>query len=587
MDRSEGTWGPRRGVVWIKLLVGLVAVVGVGGAGYALLSGSTAAGPMPGTAELARASVIDFEMTVTATGDLRAKNQHEIRSELESPSTIAEVIDEGTTVKKGDLLVRLNADELVAEVEEEQLRVESARNELIAAENDYEIQVSENESSVRKAKLALQLAQLALAQYQEGDVEKTSTDLTQKIDSAQRNLDRLEKKHEQNLGLAAKGFISSDELERGRIELEEARARLKIAELDLEIFKEYQHPRDLEQKRSDVAEAEAELDRVERENSIQLASKEAARVNAQRQLGIREQRLEKDQKQLDACTIRAPRAGLVVYGTSTRPSWYFDNEGPLQIGRQVHPNELLLVLPDTSEMVAEVRVPESIAGRVEPGQQARVKVDALGGERFSGVVQSKGVLAEQGGWRDPNSREYAVKIAIDSSSADGRLKPSMRCEAEILLGRVDDALSVPIQAVFRDGPVQFLYVPEGPKFDRVPVKVGRRSDTYAEILGGVEAGTQVLVRDPKPNEIMRDKWSPEELAAVGIEVGEDGQPRQSGRQAGRQWDKGGAEAGAEQAPEAETNAKADDSGDAAAVAPADTDSSTTTETVSTKESGEG
>jgi HlyD family secretion protein len=523
MSRRHGV-RQRSGRAWVKLVVGLVVIAGVGGAGYALLADSTVAGGAPSTAEIARTNVMDFDITVIATGDLRAKNQVEIRSQLESQSTIAEIIDEGSTVKEGDLLVRLNSEEFEAEVEEELLRVESAKSDLVAAENDYEIQVSENQSRLRKANLEVRLAQLALDQYQFGDVEKTITDLNQKIDKANRELDLLKKEHEQNIELEKRGFISSKELEQGLIELEEARASVKISDLNLSIFKDYQHPRDLEQKQSDVAEAKAELDRVERENEIQLVSKDASRINAKRQLAIREQRLAKEERQVAACTIKAPKSGLVVYGTSTRNSWR-DDETPLQIGRNIYPNELLIILPDTSEMIAEVSVPESVAGRVQAGQPARVKVDALGGETFQGSVVSKGVLAESGGFRDPNTREYTVRIAIDTSNSGNRLKPSMRCESEILLGRVDDTLAVPIQAVFREGPVQYVLTPKNGKYTRTPVKVGRRSDTYAEVTVGLSNGDPVLVRTPRPSELLQEPWNEQALAAVGVEIGEDGQPR--------------------------------------------------------------
>ena len=42
----------------------------------------------------------------------------------------------------------------------------------------------------------------------------------------------------------------------------------------------------------------------------------------------------------------------------------WDSEEPLQIGRNVYPNEELIILPDTSEMVAVVKIHESLGGTV-------------------------------------------------------------------------------------------------------------------------------------------------------------------------------------------------------------------------------
>ncbi|MBZ0171361.1 MAG: efflux RND transporter periplasmic adaptor subunit, partial [Phycisphaerales bacterium] len=139
-------------------------------------------------------------------------------------------------------------------------------------------------------------------------------------------------------------------------------------------------------------------------------------------------------------------------------------------------------------------------------------------------VESIGLLAEGGGWRDPNRREYTVRIAVDAGEHSERLKPSMRCQAEIILGSVQDAISVPVQAVFSEGPVQYVLIPAGPRFVRRPVQLGRRSDMYAEIVKGVEPGDRVLIREPLPGEVIEDPWATDLLTAAGYTLDEDGKP---------------------------------------------------------------
>jgi hypothetical protein len=191
----------------------------------------------------------------------------------------------------------------------------------------------------------------------------------------------------------------------------------------------------------------------------------------------------------------------------------------------VRPQEPLIVLPDTSVMIAAVKVHESLAGRVEEGQPATVKIDAIGGRVFTGVVESIGVMAEsQGRWMDPNRREYTVKIALQNVGDGVRLKPAMRCEATITLGRVENVVAVPLQAVFTDEMVRFVYVPRDGRYARVPVKIGRRSDTLAEIAAGLSPRERVLVREPSPGEVLREAWDAAALKLVGLEIGEDGKP---------------------------------------------------------------
>jgi HlyD family secretion protein len=285
----------------------------------------------------------------------------------------------------------------------------------------------------------------------------------------------------------------------------------------------YQKPKDEKTKKSDVEEAEAELSRVKQQATIQLAIKDADRVNRRRTLGLHEDKLAKLQRQIVAATVRAPQDGLVVYANSAGRNFFDDS--PFAVGRKVRPQEPLIVLPDTGEMVAAVRVHESLAGRIRPGQLAIVKIDAYAGRSFLGTVDSIGVMAEsQGRWSDPNRREYTVKIAMDETGPDVSLKPAMRCEAVITLGRVEDVLAVPLQAVFNDDMVRFVYAPRGSKYARVPVQVGRRSDTRAEIVAGVAEGERVLLREPAAGEIISAPWDESQLKLVGLKMSPDGKP---------------------------------------------------------------
>jgi len=527
-DSPSRTHAARAGRAVVAVVLSLIGVALVGGVALAVSGGLGSSGKKgAATAELARAEVMDFEISTTSSGELEARNQVEIRSKLESPATIVEVVPEGTRVKKGDVLVRLNADEIESKITEESLRVEQAKAELLAARNAYEIQLTENDSRLRQATLKLELAKLSLQQWIEGDDKQKRLTNELALDKGKRDLDRLKNKFEQSKMLIKEGFLSQDEYDMDEIRLKEAEAALEKADLQNNAYENYQRPKDEKSRNSDVQQAQSDLEVVKRKNEIEKASKDATLKNRERQLQIHETRLAKLEEQNRNTVITAPTDGLVVYATSLNSGrgWMmFNGDGPLQIGRRVNPNELLIALPDTSEMVASVRVHESLAGRIKPGQPVSIRIEAVEGESFSGRVDSIGVLAESGGWRDPNLREYTVKISLDQSAAAGGLKPSMRCEAKIQLGTVQNALSVPIQAVFNDGPVRYVYTKRGSKFAKRPVKVGRRSELWAQILAGLEEGDTVLVREPAPAEVLGTPWNPAQLKLVGLHLNDEGQP---------------------------------------------------------------
>jgi hypothetical protein len=120
-------------------------------------------------------------------------------------------------------------------------------------------------------------------------------------------------------------------------------------------------------------------------------------------------------------------------------------------------------------------------------------------------------------------REYTIKIKIDAGDAIGAMKPTMRAEAEIVLGRVEDAMSVPIQAVLSEGMVRYVVMPaDGQLFKRVPIRLGRRSDRYAEVLAGVNEGDTVLMRNVQVSELVSRQWDPEQLKGVGLAMNAEG-----------------------------------------------------------------
>lgn len=508
-------------MLWV--LVALVLATIAGGIWHATRGSGGGKGSV-GTTDVVEAKKETFEVTTTASGELEAKNRVELRSRLERESLITQIIPEGTRAKKGDLLVQLNADAIQREINEEIARVESARADQVSAENNYTIQVNENDSRLRQAQLKVDLAELTLAQWLEGQVAMKRQENALAVERAGLEVDRIADKYLRSQELYRLEFLSRDEMDRDELSYIEAISKWNTSRLASEVYEQFEYPKDARSKQSDVDEARAELERVRLNNASQLASKEADRKNRQQQLTLREAQLAKLREQLESATIRAPQDGLVVYSTSLERMSWRSNDSPLQIGQQVYPNQLIIALPDTTEMVASVRVPEAIAGRIKPEMPATVKVDAAGGKSFQGTVQSISILAESGGWRDPNLREYTVKIALDTEGEHDTLKPAMRAEARITLGSVEEAVAVPIQGVFQDGPVRYVLRARGDgRFERIPVKMGRRSETRAEIVAGVSPGDRVLIRNPGAGEVVAGAWDTVQLKRAGYEVGENGQ----------------------------------------------------------------
>lgn len=444
-----------------------------------------------------------FDITVPASGELAAFNQIEIRNPIQGRAVITYIAPEGATVKRGEVLIRLADEEIRNSVKDAELNELTAQNAVTAAQKSLEIQISQNDSRLQQAQLKVELAELALEQWERGEVEAERQRLTLALEKAERELVRLTEKYEESAKLLEREFISKDEFKRDEIAKIEAEAQLLKAKLDREVYEQYQYKRDRKQKESDVQQAKDELERVRTQNEAELVKATDDLKTKEGQLEIRRSRLADLRKQLEGCVTVAPADGLVVYASSleTGGGMRGNNTSPPQVGTELRPNELVIILPDVSQMIAAVMVHESLAGRIKPGQQATVVPDSAQSTTLSGRVYNVGVLAQSGGWRDPNRRDYTVRIALENAGSLG-LKPSMRCKAEIFLDRVTDAQFVPIQAVFRETGRTSVYVAQGSGFVQKEVRIGRTSEIYAEVVEGLSLGDRVLLREPRATEII-------------------------------------------------------------------------------------
>jgi multidrug efflux pump subunit AcrA (membrane-fusion protein) len=118
MQQDGGKRRHRRGRVLIKALVAgaLVVVCGLGLLALAMPSSESSGAIAP--IDLARATVMTFDITTTCTGDLQARKQIELRSELDTDTTIVELVAEGSKVEQGELVIKLNGDQIKSQVYE-------------------------------------------------------------------------------------------------------------------------------------------------------------------------------------------------------------------------------------------------------------------------------------------------------------------------------------------------------------------------------------------------------------------------------------------------------------------------------------
>lgn len=158
-------------------------------------------------------------------------------------------------------------------------------------------------------------------------------------------------------------------------------------------------------------------------------------------------------------------------------------------GQPVEPDKVLAEILDLSEVYALARVPDHLAGRLKPGQKARISVAAAEGKVFEAELEHFGAIA------DPESG--TVEAAFHVANPELVLRPGMRAEFSIVVSKRSGVVSVPRSALQGDPAGRFVYVKDFDlphAFIKSPVVVGQINERAVEIVSGLLPADEVVTQ---------------------------------------------------------------------------------------------
>lgn len=148
---------------------------------------------------------------------------------------------------------------------------------------------------------------------------------------------------------------------------------------------------------------------------------------------------------------------------------------------------VLMQLADLRKMVAQTKINEVNIHRVQIGQPVFVRLDAIPGAEFKGVVTA---IAPQGEKED-SIVTYEVTIEIENE--DLSLRPMMTANVDIVTEELPDVIAIPLETLHSEQGDDVVYVQDGEAQVRRKVRVAFRTPTQAVITQGLEEGDRVIV----------------------------------------------------------------------------------------------
>lgn len=192
------------------------------------------------------------------------------------------------------------------------------------------------------------------------------------------------------------------------------------------------------------------------------------------------------QEVMEGFTVRAPAPGMVIY----EREW---NGRKKTEGSMVNSwDPTVATLPDLSKMESITYVNEIDVRNVAVGQPVIITFDADPTKQSTGTVTKVANVGEQ----RPNTDAKVFEVRITVAEADTTLRPGMTTGNAIETLREEDVLFVPLEALYSENGIPFVFEQSGGSVRKQEVVTGAMNDDEVVILDGLEEGDEVRLIPP-------------------------------------------------------------------------------------------
>jgi HlyD family secretion protein len=357
-------------------------------------------------------------------------------------------------VKKGEVICELDSASLRDQLVNQRITTESAK------------------ANFQNAKLTREVAEIAVKEYVEGIYIQDLQTVDGEIKLAESDLARSEDRVDWARRMYEKGYVSLATKVSEELSLKKANFTLEQSQSKRKVLTEYTKAKTIKELNSEVEKAKS--DELAKQATWELEKSKEAKL----------------EKQIAACTLKAPIDGLVVYANDPQRGWG-SNQPQIEEGATVRERQKIISIPDISLMQVNAKVHESQIDKITPQMKSLIRVDAFADQVLDGTVRDVAPLPDPGNFFSSDIKVYTTHIKIDTGLAG--LRPGMTAQVEILVNRLENILSVPVQAILQYNGKDHVTKKAGDGFVRVEVEVGATNEKYVQINKGLAEGDIVVL----------------------------------------------------------------------------------------------
>ncbi len=436
----------------------------------------------------------DLQVVINTLGRIEAARSRSIIQNLPGDKgKIVWIIDDGTVVKPGDLLVQFDKtpfEEMVRTLVSKLDTQQSVKEALVQAAAWEE---SQAEREIRSLEFDLQVARMDAEQLEKGDGPLEMAQRKDELNEAQRRYDETSGYVKDLEKLLQQGLIDETELRKAREELQATSLKLEVVDQKFESYSKYVFPAKLRMAQAKKGRCKLALEEMMKASGFRIGQAKAKAEEARRLENHYRTELKKARRLLADTAIIAPESGLAVLverhfeGKVRKP----------RIGDVAWQGQPLMYLPDLSEMIIQSHVRELDLHKVHQDMPVEATFDAFPDLRLPGTIRRIGIIAQKREGRRGMDKVFSITVKLGAH--DQRLRPGMNARVKIISATRNDVVTVPLTAVFGVTGQQWCYLRNGENWRKQTIRVGVIGHHEAEILDGLSDGQLVALVEPGLN----------------------------------------------------------------------------------------
>ncbi|MFN8139966.1 MAG: efflux RND transporter periplasmic adaptor subunit [Fimbriimonadales bacterium] len=400
-----------------------------------------------------------IESLLEIHGSFEAMQSVAVGAKVAGRVTLVTVSD-GSPVRRGQTIAMVDTTSLMAEVQRAQAGVDAALSAKLQAQTQAAMSPEQTQAAIKQAEAGLKAARARLDLVRKGPREQEKRSAQDRVNAAKSAMEKAKADLERFRKLYEQDAVAKADLDAAQLAYDTALSNYQTALEMLDMTLEGSRPEEIRQAEEAVTQASEQL-RNARASSMMDSVRKQQVVQADAQLREARARLTQARQALSDASIVAPVDGFV----SGRPA---------QVGQVVSPGTPVAQIVSLNGVYLEGQIPEGEIAKVTTGLQVRVNVASYQDKTFEGTVVAVRPVADSLG------RLFTARIAVNDPSK--LLRPGMFADASLVLGRTDDAILLPVDAIISKENKAYVFVDSGGKAKRIEIKTGANKDGKVQVF---------------------------------------------------------------------------------------------------------